>query len=73
MALGSKKRDYKTEDRAVRASLAWHDGRTKELEASGSLTHDQASKKAYVEWIAMPDKSKKKIIKSFNKPMGVAA
>jgi len=66
MALGSKKRDYKTEDRAVRASLAWHDGRTKELEASGSLTHDQASKKAYVE-------SKKKIIKSFNKPMGVAA
>lgn len=46
--LGSKKRDYKTEDRKIRSVLKRHKERMDELIADG-MTPDAASKQAYQE------------------------
>lgn len=67
MALGSKKRDYVTEHRAVTAALAWHDQRMDALVQSGQ-SHGEASRKAFYDWMALPSKDKKIFIKTFFKP-----
>jgi hypothetical protein len=46
--LGSKNRDYKTEDRKIRARLKYHQKRMDELVKDG-LSPDEASKKAFRE------------------------
>jgi len=46
MALGSKKRDYKTEDRNVREILAVHYKLMKQYMSEG-MSKEEASKRAY--------------------------
>lgn len=67
MALGSRKRDYVTEHRAVTAALAWHDDKMKHLVQSGH-SREEASRRAFDDWMALPSKNKKIFIKTFFKP-----
>ena len=46
--LGSKKRDYKTEDRRVREALNKYDNRTEELKKLG-LSEEESRKQAFRE------------------------
>lgn len=65
MGLGTN-RDYRTQDRWARLSLAWHANRTEELTRKG-VERAEASRLAFEEWVAIPLAEKSRLFREQTK------